>query len=179
MSCDDQISTILPYPCPLYSTLHYTISYIKLTHAVSIAYWIAFGPHGPRAQDPPGSGARVAWGVALGLGASFALFGIVRFFGRPSPHTMTQEYQEQTNEFLIVRPILHFYQKMPSISRICLLTLDPITEPKVRPLHRSYLRQLQGQGHGPVSSRGEIECFRSVFSFVLEVGVTMEACRCV
>lgn len=65
------------------------------------AYWIAFGPHGPRAVDPPGTGARVAWGVALGLGASLALFGIARFFGRPSPHTMTKEYQEQSNEFLI------------------------------------------------------------------------------
>lgn len=65
------------------------------------AYWIAFGPHGPRAMDPPGSGARVAWGVAIGLAASIGLFGVIRFFAKPVPYTMSQEYQEQSNEFLI------------------------------------------------------------------------------
>ncbi|KAK0385589.1 hypothetical protein NLU13_6767 [Sarocladium strictum] len=65
------------------------------------AYWIAFGPHGPRAVDPPGTGARVAWGVAIGLGVSFAIFGTIRMFAKPAPHTMTKEYQEMSNEFLI------------------------------------------------------------------------------
>ncbi|POR37807.1 Cytochrome c oxidase polypeptide 5, mitochondrial [Tolypocladium paradoxum] len=64
------------------------------------AYWIAFGPHGPRAVDPPGTNARVAWGVALGLGASFAVFGIVRAFAKPEPYTMSKEYQEASNELL-------------------------------------------------------------------------------
>ncbi|KAF5531371.1 cytochrome c oxidase polypeptide 5 mitochondrial [Fusarium napiforme] len=64
------------------------------------AYWIAFGPHGPRAVDPPGTGARVAWGVFIGLAASVALFGAVRVVAKPAPYTMTQEYQEETNEFL-------------------------------------------------------------------------------
>ncbi|KAH8175275.1 cytochrome c oxidase subunit IV domain-containing protein [Sarocladium implicatum] len=65
------------------------------------AYWIAFGPHGPRAVDPPGTGARVAWGVAIGLGVSFALFGTIRAFAKPAPYTMTKEYQEESNELLI------------------------------------------------------------------------------
>ena len=65
------------------------------------AYWIAFGPHGPRAADPPGSGARVAWGVFTGLAASLALFGLIRFVAKPGPHTMNKERQEASNELLI------------------------------------------------------------------------------
>ncbi|KAG7428713.1 Cytochrome c oxidase polypeptide 5 [Fusarium oxysporum f. sp. raphani] len=53
-----------------------------------------------RAADPPGTGARVAWGVFIGLAASVALFGAVRVVAKPAPYTMTQEYQEETNEFL-------------------------------------------------------------------------------
>ncbi|KJZ78861.1 Cytochrome c oxidase polypeptide 5 [Hirsutella minnesotensis 3608] len=64
------------------------------------AYWIAFGPHGPRAVDPPGTNARIAWGVAMGIGASVAIFAIIRSFAKPAPHTMSQEYQEMANEML-------------------------------------------------------------------------------
>ncbi|EGU85159.1 hypothetical protein FOXB_04337 [Fusarium oxysporum f. sp. conglutinans Fo5176] len=53
----------------------------------------------PRCR-PPGTGARVAWGVFIGLAASVALFGAVRVVAKPAPYTMTQEYQEETNEFL-------------------------------------------------------------------------------
>ncbi|PFH55494.1 hypothetical protein XA68_18163 [Ophiocordyceps unilateralis] len=64
------------------------------------AYWIAFGPHGPRAVDPPGTNASVAWGVAKGLAVSLVLFAIIRSFAKPEPHTMTREYQEAANEML-------------------------------------------------------------------------------
>ncbi|KAL7931103.1 cytochrome c oxidase subunit IV family [Trichoderma chlorosporum] len=64
------------------------------------AYWIAFGPHGPRTADPPGTNARVAWGVAIGLGASLALFAAIRVAAKPAPYTMNKEYQEATNELL-------------------------------------------------------------------------------
>ncbi|PHH80531.1 hypothetical protein CDD83_3684 [Cordyceps sp. RAO-2017] len=64
------------------------------------AYWIAFGPHGPRAVDPAGTNARIAWGVVLGLGASLAIFGTIRSFARPEPDTMSREYQEAANEML-------------------------------------------------------------------------------
>ncbi|PNP50047.1 hypothetical protein THARTR1_09232 [Trichoderma harzianum] len=67
---------------------------------MTIAYWIAFGPHGPRTVDAPGTGARVAWGVAVGLAASLALFAGIRVAAKPSPYTMTKEYQEASNEFL-------------------------------------------------------------------------------
>lgn len=69
---------------------------------VSPAYWIAFGPHGPRAVDPPGTNARIAWGVAVGLAASFAIFAAIRSFAKPEPYTMSKEYQEASNELLIV-----------------------------------------------------------------------------
>ncbi|KAG5952218.1 Cytochrome c oxidase polypeptide 5, mitochondrial [Claviceps sorghi] len=65
------------------------------------AYWIAFGPHGPRAVDPPGTNARIAWGVGVGLATSFAIFAVIRSFAKPEPHTMSQEYQEASNELLI------------------------------------------------------------------------------
>ncbi|TQS31758.1 hypothetical protein Golomagni_07951 [Golovinomyces magnicellulatus] len=64
-------------------------------------YWIAFGPHGPRAVDPPGTNARIAWGVALGVLASVAIFSGIRMAAKPAPATMTKEYQEKSNELLI------------------------------------------------------------------------------
>ncbi|KAF4120963.1 cytochrome c oxidase subunit 4 [Geosmithia morbida] len=66
------------------------------------AYWIAFGPHGPRAVDPPGTNAKVFWGVVAGLGVTTVLFATARFFAKPAPHTMNQEWQEAANEQLIV-----------------------------------------------------------------------------
>lgn len=64
------------------------------------AYWIAFGPHGPRAQDPPDEGRKVILYTAIGLFTSFAIFATMRAFAGPSPSTMTREYQEASNEFL-------------------------------------------------------------------------------
>ncbi|KAH7311753.1 cytochrome c oxidase subunit IV-domain-containing protein [Stachybotrys elegans] len=64
------------------------------------AYWISFGPHGPRAVDPPGTNGRIAWGVAVGLAVSFGLFALTRAFAKPAPHTMTREWQEASNEYL-------------------------------------------------------------------------------
>ncbi|PTD08347.1 Cytochrome c oxidase polypeptide 5, mitochondrial [Fusarium culmorum] len=49
---------------------------------------------------PPGTNARVAWGIFIGIAASVGLFGLVRLAAKPAPYTMTQEYQEETNEFL-------------------------------------------------------------------------------
>lgn len=76
----------------------------KLTQIVSIttAYWIAFGPHGPRAGPAPGEGSRVFWGVAASVAASLGIFATVRMFAGPAPETMTKEYQEASNEFLKV-----------------------------------------------------------------------------
>ncbi|KAI9697738.1 MAG: Cytochrome c oxidase subunit 5A [Bogoriella megaspora] len=64
------------------------------------AYWIAFGPHGPRKGDPPGENWKVFGYTMAGLAVAAVVFGITRHFAREPPHTMTKEYQEQTNEYL-------------------------------------------------------------------------------
>ncbi|KAK2071501.1 hypothetical protein P8C59_005920 [Phyllachora maydis] len=65
------------------------------------AYWIAFGPHGPRSEPPPGENARVALYTAIGIGVSFVIFIALRQFARPPPHTMNREWQEATNEKML------------------------------------------------------------------------------
>jgi len=66
------------------------------------AYWIAFGPHGPRAGDPPGEGLKVFTYTLIGLGVSLLLFAAARVFAGqgPEPRTLNKEWQEQTNEYL-------------------------------------------------------------------------------
>jgi len=64
------------------------------------AYYIAFGPHGPRAAPPAGENVKILLYTLIGVGASAAIFGTIRFFARPAPHTMNKEWQEATNEYL-------------------------------------------------------------------------------
>ncbi|KAL9004364.1 MAG: hypothetical protein Q9188_002809 [Gyalolechia gomerana] len=64
------------------------------------AYWIAFGPHGPRALPPPGEGRQIFWYTMLGVGVSAVIFVIIRQFARPPPKTMNAQYQALTNEYL-------------------------------------------------------------------------------
>ncbi|KAL5612631.1 hypothetical protein BROUX41_004274 [Berkeleyomyces rouxiae] len=64
------------------------------------AYWIAFGPHGPRAEAPAGEKARVATGTAIGIAASLVIFLIIRSLAKPAPETMNQQWQEAANEKL-------------------------------------------------------------------------------
>jgi len=71
-----------------------------LTIQLQIAYWIAFGAHGPRAVPPPDENKKVLYYTLVGLAASFALFYGTRVMARPSPKTMNREWQEQTNEYL-------------------------------------------------------------------------------
>ena len=70
----------------------------------SLAYWIAFGPHGPRALPPPGENWHIFGYTMLGIGISFIIFVGIRSMARPAPGTMTAQYQEMTNEYLKVRP---------------------------------------------------------------------------
>lgn len=66
------------------------------------AWWIAFGPHGPRAGAPPGEWTKIWLYTAAGVGASAAIFFFIHSFARPPPRTMTKEWQEATNEYLLV-----------------------------------------------------------------------------
>ncbi|EXJ91511.1 cytochrome c oxidase subunit 4 [Capronia epimyces CBS 606.96] len=64
------------------------------------AWWIAFGPHGPRAETPPGEWTKVWLYTAAGVGISAVLFLLLQTSARPPPRTMTKEWQEATNEYL-------------------------------------------------------------------------------
>lgn len=75
----------------------------SLTRSWNIAYWIAFGPHGPRALPPPGENWYVFKTTMLCIGISIVLFCAIRMFARPAPKTMTAQYQEMSNEYLKVR----------------------------------------------------------------------------
>lgn len=82
-------------------TLSYTEPKRKADQLIT-AYWISFGPHGPRALPPPGEGKKIFLYTMIGCGVSFALFATARIFAGPAPPTMTKEYQEASEEFLKV-----------------------------------------------------------------------------
>ncbi|KAH0610848.1 uncharacterized protein H6S33_011275 [Morchella sextelata] len=64
------------------------------------SYWVAFGPHGPRAVPPAGENKKILTYTLLGLGASFLLFYSTRLMARPPPKTLNREWEEASNEFL-------------------------------------------------------------------------------
>jgi cytochrome c oxidase subunit 4 len=70
------------------------------TDVCAAAYYVAFGPHGPRAAPPPGENTKVFLYTMIGVGVSFATFYAIRLGGRPAPKTMTKEWQEASNEYL-------------------------------------------------------------------------------
>lgn len=118
------------------------------------AYWIAFGPHGPRALDPPGESKSLFFHTCLVLVATLGIFATIRSFGGKAPESMTQEWQEQSNEYL----------------KVCTITSPPtpptlnanLANPRVPPgttlraPHRLLLGHLQGPRHGPVSPQGRL-----------------------
>jgi cytochrome c oxidase subunit 4 len=67
--------------------------------SVSTAYWIAFGPHGPRAEPPPGENWKIVRYTVYGLLVSAAVFYGTHHFARPPPKTMSEEWQKATNEY--------------------------------------------------------------------------------
>lgn len=113
-----------------------------------IAWWIAFGPHGPRALDPPGEWTRIWLYTAIGVGVSAVLFFGVHAFARPPPRTMTKEWQEATNEYLKVwrsqkvstKHMLTSNRKNEST----LSMVSPARATMARDLYRANLRRLKG-----------------------------------
>ena len=66
------------------------------------AWWIAFGPHGPRAMEPPGEWTRVFLYTAAAVALSGVIFFGIHSMARPQPRTMTKEWQLATEEYLKV-----------------------------------------------------------------------------
>ncbi|WWC57992.1 uncharacterized protein I303_100527 [Kwoniella dejecticola CBS 10117] len=65
------------------------------------AYFVAFGPHGPRTPvNEKGHGIKVFAGVLAAVGAAYGTFLFVRSQAPPPPATMSQEYQDQMTEYM-------------------------------------------------------------------------------
>jgi len=63
------------------------------------AYYVAFGPHGPRADlHPTGSTPKLILAIAVGVAAGGGLFLASRAFANPPPKSMSKEWQEASNE---------------------------------------------------------------------------------
>ena len=80
-----------------------TTAAITITDKPYTAYWIAFGPHGPRAGSPPGEGTKIFTYTVLGVAASLVIFLATHHFANPPPSTLNKEWQEATNEYFKVR----------------------------------------------------------------------------
>lgn len=65
------------------------------------AYWIAFGPHGPRALPPPGETRKIILYTIIGVAISGVAFYLTRLGASGNmPKTMTKEWQEASEEYL-------------------------------------------------------------------------------
>ena len=73
-----------------------------LTDLLVTAYWIAFGPHGPRAKYPKHDNVWIAKWVFASLVLSTVIFFSIRAFARPPPKTLNEQWQKMTNEYLRV-----------------------------------------------------------------------------
>ncbi|KZT71343.1 cytochrome c oxidase subunit IV [Daedalea quercina L-15889] len=63
------------------------------------AYYVAFGPHGPRRPaNPPGTTLKIALGTAAGIAAAGVLFLAIRSTAPPPPKTISKEWEEAANQ---------------------------------------------------------------------------------
>lgn len=63
------------------------------------AYYVAFGPHGPRAPvSPPGQGLKIFLSTMALVGVAGVLSLVIKSFAAPPPKTLTKEWQEASNE---------------------------------------------------------------------------------
>jgi len=77
------------------------VDWHELTPAEKKAsYWIAFGPHGPRAEAPPGENMKLVLYLGVMFAVTFTILAIIHNFAGPLPKTMTQEWQEATNDYM-------------------------------------------------------------------------------
>ena len=118
----------------------------KLTRYLT-AYWIAFGPHGPRAEAPPGESTKIFTYTAISIAVASVIFYATHAMARGPPPTMTKEWQEKTNEYFQVRSV-----SIPNLVPT-LLTLIPTIGEENGTHHRRRPRRLPRQRPDPKSTR--------------------------
>ncbi|EKM55091.1 uncharacterized protein PHACADRAFT_255463 [Phanerochaete carnosa HHB-10118-sp] len=63
------------------------------------AYYVAFGPHGPRKPTtPPGGSLKIALGTLGLIGLTGAIFATIRATAPPPPRTINKEWEEAANQ---------------------------------------------------------------------------------
>jgi len=63
------------------------------------AYYVAFGPHGPRAPvSPRGSSLKIFLGTMGCIGVAGVLYMAIRSMASPPPKTISKEWEEATNQ---------------------------------------------------------------------------------
>ncbi|EDR06441.1 uncharacterized protein LACBIDRAFT_163585, partial [Laccaria bicolor S238N-H82] len=63
------------------------------------AYYVAFGPHGPRTPtSQPGDNLKIFLSTFALVGVAGVLFYAIRQYAAPPPKTLTKEWQEASNE---------------------------------------------------------------------------------
>ncbi|TFY64675.1 hypothetical protein EVJ58_g2450, partial [Rhodofomes roseus] len=63
------------------------------------AYYVAFGPHGPRRPDnPPGTGPKIFLATVAGIAVAGVLFAAIRSQAPPPPKTISKEWEEASNQ---------------------------------------------------------------------------------
>ncbi|KAJ3997220.1 cytochrome c oxidase subunit IV family [Lentinula boryana] len=63
------------------------------------AYYVAFGPHGPRAPvSKPGDGFKIFAGTAALIGVTGIIYYAIRVFSPAPPRTINKEWQEASNQ---------------------------------------------------------------------------------
>ena len=97
------------------------------------------------------------------------LFGVIRFFAKPPPHTMNREWQEAANERLRVR--IHKWKNATVVSHA---DVSIVTATKLRPRHWCLVGRLQRHGTDPVPPE-ELSlkaCLTATISFVKQTRAT-------
>jgi len=64
------------------------------------AYYVAFGPYGPRTPlNPPGTAVKVGSAVIGLVAVTTIIFTTLHHYAAPPPKTLTKEWQEASNEY--------------------------------------------------------------------------------
>ncbi|OBZ65728.1 Cytochrome c oxidase polypeptide 5, mitochondrial [Grifola frondosa] len=92
--CVSPIARLLPAHEP------FLLTRFAVTFSIFVAYYVAFGPHGPRTPtNPPGTVPKVLLGVGAIVGTSAVLYYSIKAVCTPGPpRTINKEWEEASNQ---------------------------------------------------------------------------------